>query len=163
MKCEQALDQSWSDAAYWFHEGLAEPIDTIAITKFETAIEVLLSAESSKQSANRLHLAFSAFYGMPPDSSYPSGSSRTVKDLVKAIVESRSRILHGTLSTLTADSLATDEHGGRKLVEFLSMDLLISFSLRLDQYAVEGGVKDNVAAFLQFVSAMREAGTARQP
>jgi hypothetical protein len=108
------LDQSWSDAAYWFHEGLAEPLDTIAITKLETAIEVLLSAGSSKQSSSRLQLAFSSFYGLSPENAYPPGTSRTVKDIVKAIVESRSRILHGTLSTLTADSLATDDHGGRK-------------------------------------------------
>lgn len=60
------LDQSWSDAAYWFHEGLAEPLDTIAITKLETAIEVLLSAESSKQSSSRLQQAFHHFMGCLP-------------------------------------------------------------------------------------------------
>lgn len=157
------LNQSWSDAAYWFHEGLAEPLDTIAITKFETAIEVLFSAGSSKQSSNRLYQAFSSFYGLSPDSPYPPGTSRKVKDLVKAIVESRSRILHGTLSTLTADSLATDEHGGRKLIELLSMDLLLSFSLRLDEYASQGETKDDIASFLQFISLRREAESAAQP
>ena len=148
------LDQSWSDAAYWFHEGVAESIDTIAITKFETTIEVLLSAESTKRSSNRLQQAFSAFYGLSPESPYPPGSSQTVKDFVKAIVDSRSRILHDTLSTLTADS----QHGGRKLIELLSMDLLMSFSFRLDQYAAESGAKDNITAFLQFVSGMQETG-----
>jgi hypothetical protein len=76
---------------------------------------------------------------------------------VKAIVESRSRILHGTLSTLTADSLATDEHGGRKLMELLSMDLLLSFSLKLDQYDSQSEAKDNIKAFLKFVSLRRQA------
>lgn len=152
------LDQSWSDAAYWFHEGLAEPLDTIAITKFETAIEVLLSAGSSKQSANRLNEAFSSFYGLSPEDSYPPGTSQTVKDIVKAIVESRSRILHGTLSTLTADSLAIDEHGGRKIIELLCMDFLFSFSLKLDEFASqdETAVKDDIACFLQFISLMRQ-------
>ncbi len=98
------LDQSWSDAAYWLREGLTESLDTVAITKLETAIEVLLSAESSKNSGRRLESAFSAFYGLLPESPYPPGSTRKVKDIVKAIVESRSRILHGTLSTLTAES-----------------------------------------------------------
>ncbi len=157
------LDQGWSDAAYWFHEGLAEPLDTIAITKFETAIEVLLSAENSKQSSNRLHQAFSSFYGLAPESPYPPGTSRKVEDFVKGIVGSRSRILHGTLSTLTANSLATDEHGGRKIIELLSMDLLLSFSLRLDQYASESESKDNIVAFLQFVSLRRQAEKTRQP
>jgi hypothetical protein len=157
------LDQSWSDSAYWFHEGLAEPLDTIAITKFETAIEVLLSAGSSKKSSNRLRQAFSSFYGLSPESPYPPGSSRTVNHIVKAIVKSRSRILHGTLSTLTPDSLATDGHGGRKIIELLSMDLLLSFSFKLDQYASQSDAKDNVEAFLQFVSAKRETENTAQP
>ena len=121
------LDQSWSDAAYWLHEGLAEPLDTVAVTKLETAIEVLLSASSTKSSGPRLEFAFSSFYGLLRESPFPPGSTRKVKDIVKAIVESRSRILHGTLSTLTADSLATDDHGGRRLLEFLCMDLVAAF------------------------------------
>jgi hypothetical protein len=44
------LDQAWADAAYWFHEALAEPLDTIAVPKLETAIEVLLRAESTSGS-----------------------------------------------------------------------------------------------------------------
>ena len=43
------LEQAWCDAAYWFHEGLAETLDSIAVAKLETAIEVLLGAESSSQ------------------------------------------------------------------------------------------------------------------
>jgi hypothetical protein len=41
-----SLEQAWADAAYWFHEGLAEPLDTIGVPKLETAIEVLLRSES---------------------------------------------------------------------------------------------------------------------
>ena len=33
------IDQAWCDAAYWFHEGLAEPLDTVATVKLETAVE----------------------------------------------------------------------------------------------------------------------------
>lgn len=153
------LDQSWSDAAYWLHEGLTEPLDTVAVTKLETAIEVLLSAASSKNSGSRLEAAFSSFYGLSPECSYPSGSNRKVKEVVKAIVESRSRILHGTLSTLTADSLATDNHGGRRVLEFLCMDLLAAFSLKLDAYASITAPKDNIKDFLQFVSAERKPAT----
>lgn len=150
------LDQSWSDAAYWLHEGLTEPLDTVAITKLETAIEVLLSAASTKNSGSRLKDAFSSFYGLSPDCSYPTGSNQNVEDVVKAIVESRSRILHGTLSTLTADSLATDNHGGRRVLEFLCMDLLATSSLKLDAYASTTAPKDNIKHFLQFVSTERK-------
>ena len=34
------LEQAWRDAAYWLHQALAETIDTIAIAKLETALEV---------------------------------------------------------------------------------------------------------------------------
>ncbi|MCF3948543.1 hypothetical protein [Acidiphilium iwatense] len=153
------LDQSWSDAAYWLHEGLTEPLDTVAVTKLETSIEVLLSAASSKNSGSRLEAAFSSFYGLSPECPYPSGSNRKVKDVVKAIVESRSRILHGTLSTLTADSLATDNHGGRRVLEFLCMDLLAAYSLKLDAYASIVAPKDNIKDFLDFVSAERAPPT----
>ncbi|GBR54169.1 hypothetical protein [Gluconobacter sphaericus] len=153
------LDQSWSDAAYWLHEGLMEPLDTVAVTKLETAIEVLLSAASAKNSGSRLKDAFSSFYGLSPDCSYPSGSDWKVEDVVKAIVESRSRILHGTLSTLTADTLATDNHGGRRVLESLCMDLLAATSLKLDAYASTTAPKDSIKDFLQFVSTERKPAT----
>jgi hypothetical protein len=41
------LERTWCDAAYWMHEGFAESIDTIAVAKLETALEVLMSAEST--------------------------------------------------------------------------------------------------------------------
>jgi hypothetical protein len=61
--CLARLDQAWSDASYWYHEGLAEPLDTIAVSKLETAIEVLLCSESTKGSKARLLSAIHAFYG----------------------------------------------------------------------------------------------------
>jgi len=56
------LNQAWCDAAYWFHEGLAEPLDTITVPKLETAIEVLLRAESTTGSNKRLRKAIEVFY-----------------------------------------------------------------------------------------------------
>lgn len=57
------LRQAWCDAVYWFHEALAEPLATIATTKFETAIEVLLRAESSDKSGARMRAAIKALTG----------------------------------------------------------------------------------------------------
>lgn len=48
------LEQAWPDAAYWYHEGLAEPLDTIAVPKLETAIEILLRSENTKGSKARV-------------------------------------------------------------------------------------------------------------
>jgi hypothetical protein len=62
-----SLSCAWADAAYWYHEGLAEPLDTIAVPKLETAIEVLLRSESSSGSTTRIIEAIGAFYGLKPD------------------------------------------------------------------------------------------------
>ena len=88
------LEQAWCDAAYWLHEGLSERLDTIAITKIETAIEVLLGAESSKGSQRRLKEVFKAFYGLEEEQPLISGHPRTTKQFIESIVASRSRILH---------------------------------------------------------------------
>lgn len=145
------LDQSWSDAAYWFHEGLAEPLDTIAVAKLETSIEVLLSAESSKGSAQRFREAFQAFYGLSKDHPIREGSPRTVDQFIKSIVGARSRILHGTMSTLTPDTLSTNEHEGRDVVESLAMDILRRYTFMLDKYEMLPEAKDDVASFLNWV------------
>jgi hypothetical protein len=43
------LEQAWCDAAYWYHEGLAEPLETIAVTKLETSIEILFHSKSTSK------------------------------------------------------------------------------------------------------------------
>ncbi len=48
------IEQAWCDAAYWLREGLAERIDSIAVAKLETSLEVFLAAESSRGSEARL-------------------------------------------------------------------------------------------------------------
>jgi hypothetical protein len=57
------LERAWCDAAYWLHEALAEPIDSIAITKLETALEVLRT-ESSKGSTLRVLTILRCFFGL---------------------------------------------------------------------------------------------------
>ncbi len=48
------LRQAWCDAVYWFHEGLIEPLDSLAVIKLETAVEVLLRSQSKSGSQKRL-------------------------------------------------------------------------------------------------------------
>ncbi|MBV8521762.1 MAG: hypothetical protein JOY71_06485 [Acetobacteraceae bacterium] len=59
----EKIEQAWCDAAYWVHEGLAEPLDTIAVAKLETAIEALHEAGSGSQSKQRRCQAMEVFYG----------------------------------------------------------------------------------------------------
>ena len=150
------LNQSWSDAAYWLHEGLAEPLDAVSIATLETSIEVLLSAESSKNSAQRLRDAFRSFYGLSKDQPIISGTLRTVDQFIKSIVGARSRVLHGTMSTLIPDNtLPSHEHEGREVVELLAIDLLKRYTLMLDAYEVLQGAKDDLASFLHWITRHR--------
>jgi hypothetical protein len=73
------LEQAWCDAAYWLHQGLGEPLDSIAVTKLETAIEVLLHAESSSGSEKRIIAAMETFYGLKPDDPVTPFSEITAK------------------------------------------------------------------------------------
>jgi hypothetical protein len=69
------------------------------VAKLETAIEVLLGAESTKLSKKRMCQAIRAFYGRKETDPLATDASIDVKQFVEGIVGARSRILHGTLST----------------------------------------------------------------
>ena len=58
------LDEAWCNAAYWYHEALAESLDTVAVPKLETAIEVLFRAESMSGSKQRMLDCFDAIFGL---------------------------------------------------------------------------------------------------
>ena len=145
------LEQAWSDAAYWFHEGLTEPLDTIAVAKLETALEVALAAESTKGSAKRLEEAFRSFYGRDKNEPINNDSSTTVKQLIEGIVGARSRILHGTFSTLKADTRVT-----RGQVESFAWHLIREFTVKLDEYSSWDMASDDIATFLNWIYARRD-------
>jgi hypothetical protein len=150
------LEQAWPDAAYWFHEALAEPLDTIAVPKLETALEVLLRAESAKGSEARVVRAIGAFYGKKATDVINPQSQTTVQQFARGFVRDRSRILHGTWSTLTHSLRA-----GRPTLTTLTRDLLILYTVALDQYAANPSATDAVDAFLDFVDAQRQRAVAQ--
>ena len=140
----QALEQAWCDGAYWFHEGLAEPMDTVAVAKLETALENLFAAGSSSGSLKRISTALRVM-----GSGQSSENTETKRvEFAKRVVEARSRVLHGTRST-TRDDPGID----REPVEMVVQELLARYSLLLDAYSSEDGVedKDNVESFLEWV------------
>ncbi len=94
------LERAWCDAAYWFHQALAESIDTIAIANLETALEVLVRAESSRGSERRMVEILSAFFGLGPDDQITPGSLLTTRQFARNIVRDRSRIVSGQLTRL---------------------------------------------------------------
>ncbi|MBB4429230.1 ribosomal protein L20 [Bradyrhizobium sp. CIR48] len=149
------LEMPWPDAAYWFHEGLAEPLDTIAVPKLETAIEILLRSESTKGSKARVIKAIEAFYGLSGTDFINAQSQITVEQFAQGLVRDRSRILHGTWSTLNHSLRAS-----RPSLTTLVHGLLIAYSMELDRYAGTPGASDEIDAFLTFVNDARKNAAA---
>ncbi|WP_454871870.1 hypothetical protein [Paraburkholderia xenovorans] len=150
------LEQAWSDAAFWLHEGLAEPLSTVAIAKLETSAEVLFSAESTKNSSKRFYEAFNAFYGLTPHDRLRADRPQTVKQLVDRIVGARSKILHGTASTLVRDAYGEDGEL-RDVIELLVLEFMARFTLELDQFLVQSTFQDDTRAFLGWIKNSRQA------
>jgi hypothetical protein len=145
------LEQAWCDAAYWFHQGLAESIDTIAITKLETALEVLMRAESSKGSERRMFEILSAFFGLEPDDPIAPGSTLTARHFARNVVRDRSRILHGTWSTLNVRGI--DRAG----MEGFVSTVLRAAVIELEAYSNLAERPDDIDHFLVWVRHRRAA------
>jgi hypothetical protein len=141
------LEQAWCDAAYWFHEGLAEPLDTIAVPKLETAIEVLLRTESTKGSKSRVLRAIKTFYGLNKQDFINPDVQITVEKFATDFVRDRSRILHGTWSTL-GHSL----RDSRPSLTLLVHGLLTNYVIELDAFAADPAATDDVDRFLDWVA-----------
>jgi len=144
------LEGAWCDGAYWMHEGLAENIDSISVAKLETALEVLLGAESSKGSEAKMLKALHTFFGLAPENPITPGSNITTKRYAKDLVGGRSRVLHGTLSTLSSNLVQL-----RDQLEFMATTLVRSTAIEIDEYLADGQVADDIDAFLEWVRTAR--------
>ncbi len=149
------LERAWCDAAYWLHEALAEPMDAIATAKLETALEVLLRAESSSGSQRRLETMLKAFYSLDPTDPLHSETSTTAKQFVRGFVGDRSRVLHGTWSTLNS-KMALNRRG---MAEFV-IAVIRRAALELENYARIAAPTDEIEAWLAWVSSHSASTTA---
>lgn len=145
------LERAWCDAAYWLHEALVESIDAIAIAKLETALEVLLHAENASGSQARMEAILATFYGLNPEDVVTSETATTAKQFARRIVGDRSRILHGTWSTLNS-RLASDRGGMEEFV----IAVIRRAALELAIYADTAAPKDDIGVFLTWVKAQSE-------
>ena len=149
------LGQAWVDAAYWYHAGLAETLDTIAVPKLETSIEVLLGSESTKGSEARFNQAITVFAGLSESDFIHPDSYMTVKQFAKRFVMERSRILHGTYSTLNL-AMGTS----RKSLIDIGGAFLREYALELDLYRASEAPVDDLNAFLGWIQVRRQASRA---
>ncbi len=139
------LERAWCDSAYWLNQALAESIDTIATAKLETALEVLLRAESSRGSEQRILEILSAFFDLGPNDPIAPGSALSAREFARNVVRDRSRILHGTWSTLNARGI--DRAG----MEGFVVTVLRTAVIELEAYAHSGGPADDIDEFLTWV------------
>jgi len=151
------LNAAWCNAAYWYHEALAEALDTVAVAKLEIAMEVLFRAESMSRSKRRLLESFDAIFGLGPSDYLDVAKTVSVEQIVVAITTARSRILHGTWPTLHND---LPSQPGRltisyRDVEMLTRMLLLNFSLQLDAYQSDGQTDDTTEALMGWIKAER--------
>ncbi|WP_298273856.1 MULTISPECIES: hypothetical protein [Alphaproteobacteria] len=150
------LDEAWCNAAFWYHEGAAEPLDTLALAKFETAIEVLFRSESSAGSKRRLVDGMEKLLGLPRGK--PLASGMTPEQFAASIVTARSRVLHGTWPTLHTELPASGGVGVAD-AEMLARVLLIAFSCQLDGFISSGNGEDSLDALLSWnVAAAGQGG-----
>lgn len=160
MSALPVLDETWCNAAYWYHEAIAEPLETIAIAKLETAIEVLFRSESSSRSTSRLVNALEIFFGLAKDDMLPNGTM-TAGEFAATIVTARSRVLHGTWQTLTSD--LPEGKGGNPVslaaTEQFARSLLVKTSVAIDSYTASGNPADSVEGLLAWVRAMTAGKT----
>ena len=151
------LERSWCDAAYWLHQALAEPLDPIAVAMLETALEVLFCAENSPGSEKRILQILDVFFGLKPDDVIAPGETTTARRFAKDVVSDRSRILHGTWSTLNS-RLALN----RASLETFVVSVLRQAALELHGYSLAGQEEGGIGSFLAWVKS-RRAGSETSP
>lgn len=146
------LNESWCNAAYWFHEALLENVEGVAVAQFETAMEVLFSTSNTKISTGRLMEAMAGLLGRAEGDPIGPNSPVTVKTFVSSVVTARSRVLHGTWPTLSGElplSVRITD------VETLARTLLAAMSLTLDAYEAAGRTEDDIKDLLDWATAQR--------
>ncbi|NKJ08523.1 hypothetical protein [Rhizobium sp. SG741] len=140
------LERAWCDGAYWLHEALSEPIDNIAIAKLETALEVLLGSENGAGSNRRLLEILQCFFKLQPGDPISLGSTLTTKQFAANLVRDRSRILHGTWSTLNT-RLGRSRDG----MEGFVITVIRRAALELESYCQEPLRADDMDAFIEWL------------
>ena len=150
------LKRAWCDAVYWFHEGMSEPLDTVAVVQIETSMEILFSAGSRTGSEKRILDGLKGMLGIDVSQRIDASSAMTYEQFVRKIVKARSWVLHGNWPTLALQDQGID----RATVESMARQFLIVYPLFLERYAREVGAaaQDEARALLDWASSTASAG-----
>jgi hypothetical protein len=134
------------------HEALAETSEAIAYTKLETALEVLTSAGSTSKGQARIELILDAFYSLSATDKLTPESKITAKQFAQEIAEKRSRILHGTWSTLLLSTRMN-----RLQMEQFTIEVIRRTALELQEYSAIATPKDDIESLLKWVKSKRQS------
>jgi len=107
---------------------------------------VLLVAESTAGSKRRMLQLLEAFYGLKPGDPINKDVTTTAAKFAQGVAGDRSRILHGTWSTLNAQ-LGVNRGG----LETFVTDVVRRTVLELEDYSVSADPKDTVDGLLAWV------------
>lgn len=144
------LKGAWCNAVYWFHEGMSEPLNTVAVVKLETSMEILFSAGSRTGSKTRILDGLRGMFEIDGSQTIDPSSGVTYEDLATEIVKARSWVLHGNWPTLALQDRGID----RATVEIMARQFLFAYPLSVEKYARELGVRarDDAHAFLDWAN-----------
>lgn len=142
-----SLQQAWCDAAFWYHQAIAEPLATVGVAMLEVSLENLFAAGNSSGSSKRIRKTLEAVFGVKPSSPLFQQSPITMEQFVESVVKARSRILHGTWSTLADDLPVTPDE-----LSPIARDLLLLYTRKLDAYLQETSASDDADAFLDWLA-----------
>jgi hypothetical protein len=150
------LVESWANAAYWFNQAVAEALDTVAVFKLETTIEVLFRSEDMAGSKSRLRESFEAFFGLTGSHQYP-GSALTVDQFILNITTARSRVAHGTWPTINTDlpGYRKQKPIDRRELEMIAGQLLVRFAHFLELYGAACETSDSTDTFFGWIKVNR--------
>jgi hypothetical protein len=112
----------------------------------------MLRTESSAGSTSRLLMILEVFFGLQADQPVIPGSPRTARQFARDVVSDRSRILHGTWSTLNT-RLANDRNG----MEGFVITVVRRAAFELDRYAHSANPADDIESFLTWLKAQTAA------
>ena len=132
LSVDEALDgmsHAWCDAAYWYFEAASDELDTVALAKLEACLENLTSSTKGHKSNSRLRGLVQRVLGVPLARPLSDNAPLTYGGFVEELVEARSRVLHGTASTLTGGAKLTRAEATKEAAR-----LLKATSFLMDRY-----------------------------
>lgn len=155
------LDEAWCNAVYWFHEAIAETLDTVAVVKLEIAIEVLFRSADMNGSKSRIKASFAAFFQLVGGDQFVD-SGLTVDQFILNITTARSRVAHGTWPTIHTDlpGYKKQQPVSRAQVEDVARLLLIQVAIGIEQYVSAGQTADDTESLFNWVKSQRHQSRA---